>query len=557
MGLSESLVAIRMRLLGGKQTATETKAVAKSVGEVGTAAEATTAKTAAAGGATSRFASKARSAWSTVTRVAKFAALAFAGALAGLALYAKKAIAVTEELAKTTSGLNKNLGLSVERASEFAAVASSRGLDNTKISMALKSLASQAVAASQGSGAAADMFKKMGFSQKDLHRSLGNTNFLLEHTADGLQNIPPGIERTTYASKLFGRGWKDLTPLIREGSDELNAQLDLAKEYGAFFTKDGVESVMAMVQAQREFKLANLGLQISLSQVLEPAVTDVIERITGMIKVLNDPKLTGEQKTKILTKEFENLVLKLQHIIERAAPVLASAAGHVGFAMIRALVAAFFSADLVGKLVIGSLIWKILGGKSVVTLASKGVGVLIGSTLGKGILAGILLVGIWTQLSDRSKDKILVAAGNMAVDFVNFFVKILNGKIDELNNVLNTSNPLGDLGPLSVGAPQIGHIGEQGHIEEERFHTPEGKGTAPGINWEEALGKPPPGSHKGSGKKGPKIKPRPNVGREPLKLGAAWRGGGTRTMQPIVLKVGGRTLAEITAEAREDEEARL
>jgi len=188
---------------------------------------------------------------------------------------AKQAISTTEELAKATISLHENLGLSVKEAGEWAAVAKTRGADTTKLGMAFKTLAGQITQARDGSESSIQSFKKLGFSQADIQKASRNTHFLLLKTSEGLHNLAAGSDKAAISGKLFGRGWQTIQPVLRDGSKELQRQLDLANKYGATFGGKSLKSVYDLIKAQREMQLAQLGLQITFTEKIAPALMTV------------------------------------------------------------------------------------------------------------------------------------------------------------------------------------------------------------------------------------------------------------------------------------------
>ena len=198
----------------------------------------------------------------------------------------KEAVAVTTDLAKATIGLNKNLGLSVKTASEWASVAKVRGVETKALNQAFGTLAKNEQAAAGGAKEQAKAFKGLGLSQKEL-KGL-DFNELLFETADGLGKMEPGAKKTTTAMKLFGRGWQTIVPVLRDGSKGMQEQLDLADKYGATFSGKGVKSMQDYIAAQREAKFATIGLQIAFGTTLAPMLTKVVTGFASFMQNLHN-----------------------------------------------------------------------------------------------------------------------------------------------------------------------------------------------------------------------------------------------------------------------------
>lgn len=282
--MADDTVSIRIRLSGGKEAAGELALVADETKAVGTAAEETGAKTAASVAGTGKWSGRLRSAWSGIKRVAKIAAIGLAGAAIAVAAWGKKAISSTTELAKATSGLHENLGLSVEKSSLLLNLAKVRGADATKFGMSMKSLAAQVRSAATGSTTAEGTFRKLGITQKETERGSKHFGAFLGEVAQGFHETGKGTTRLALAAKLFGKGYATVFPLFREGRKYLDENLQSAREYGAYLTGNGKDSVMEYVQAQREVELANIGLQIAFSENVIPVLIKVFKWIGKTMK---------------------------------------------------------------------------------------------------------------------------------------------------------------------------------------------------------------------------------------------------------------------------------
>lgn len=201
---------------------------------------------------------------------------AFVAAYAGLKGI-EKSIHTTEELGKTTLTLARNFGVAADEAARWAAVSKSRGIDPKQLTMGFKTLSTQVRAASTGTEASIKIFRELGISQRDLAKSGDDLGAILGMVSDGIDKLPSGTNRAAIQSRLFGRSWQVLAPLIRDGSGALNENLKLADKYGATIGGKTLKSVQESIKAQREAKLASIGLQVTLGQTLIPIVDKVVK----------------------------------------------------------------------------------------------------------------------------------------------------------------------------------------------------------------------------------------------------------------------------------------
>jgi hypothetical protein len=189
----------------------------------------------------------------------------------------KSAINTTTELGKTTIGLSKNLGLSTQAASEWAAVAKTRGVDAKALNMSFGTLSKNIDASSKAGSSQAKTFEQLGVPLQVLKK--GNFQEVLGSVSDRLNKMGPGAERTALSMRLFGRGWQTIVPVLRDGSKGMQEQLNLAKKYGATFGGKTIKSVQDLVSAQREAKFATLGLQMRQGKGVGGEFRHTVERI--------------------------------------------------------------------------------------------------------------------------------------------------------------------------------------------------------------------------------------------------------------------------------------
>lgn len=204
---------------------------------------------------------------------------------------AHSAVETTEELGHSTLRLHNVFGLTIKSAGELSAVLRTRGIDAKQAGQAFKTLSSQVVGAENGSKGAAQVFKSLGISLADIKGK--DLNEQLALVSDGLKNVGPGVDKANAASKLFGRGWQALTPLLSGGSAALQEQLALADKYGATLGGKTVKDVEKLIEAQRANKLAMLGIQVTAGKVLLPVLTTVTKATAEFALQMREGKGAG------------------------------------------------------------------------------------------------------------------------------------------------------------------------------------------------------------------------------------------------------------------------
>lgn len=256
--------------------------------------------------------------------------------------FAKDAVSTTEDLGKSVLTLHKSFGMSIKSAGQWAAVSKARGTEGKALTMGFKKLATSigsVTDADKAQGEALDklekknalairqakeagksssdlkalrekqamaedalagkvsssgkVFEKLGITQAELVKHGDDLNWVLGAVADGMKNMPNKVDAASVASKLFGRTWLTVAPLLRGGSKELQEQLALADEYGATLGGKTVEDVKKMIAAQREQKLAMLGIKVTLGSALIPLFTKASRTFADFVSGIRNGEGAG------------------------------------------------------------------------------------------------------------------------------------------------------------------------------------------------------------------------------------------------------------------------
>lgn len=287
---------------------------------------------------------------------------------------AKAAITTTTDLAKATAGLSNTLGFDAKQASAWISTAQARGIESKALAQSFGILSRNADAARQGGESQREAFRRLGLSADDMKRGVTDLPFLLGKVSDGFAGLPKGTQRAALGMKLLGRGWQTVFPLLRDGSASMKEQIALAEEYGATLDQKAVDQSLELVKAQRKMKLAGMGLRIQFARAVTPAVTDLAEKLAEMGKVMNDPKLTSQEKmerigdmaqevTDRIGREMRDARFgeNLAHAFEVAMPQAAEAAGRGGGHLVAAFARGWWDADPGGKLFVAALLLNKVG----------------------------------------------------------------------------------------------------------------------------------------------------------------------------------------------------
>jgi hypothetical protein len=127
------------------------------------------------------------------------------------------------------------------------------------------------------------IFRKLGVNMADVRK--GNTERVIEQVAEGLSKLRNPMERAALTTKLFGRAGLALAPMLYKGKKGIQDQLAVAGKYVDFNAKNA-EEVKKQIAAQRELKLAYMGVQVSLGKALAPVILQVTQLIVKITRLL-------------------------------------------------------------------------------------------------------------------------------------------------------------------------------------------------------------------------------------------------------------------------------
>lgn len=271
MGLTASLIAIRMQLTGSKEVvagATEASAAIKGTGIA--SAEANAGQAAGA-----RSAAKYTGALQMLGKAA-----AFAGG--GLALIGgfviKDAIQGTEELAKSTQALQNITDMDARSSAQWVQVTQARGEEASTLNSGMLALTKNIVAARKGTTAQVSMFEKLGIAQEDLNKM--DTDQTIMAISDALSGMEDPQREAAIATSLFGKAGLKMYPLLKGGAASL--QETLGRFHGLSETEK--TDAQASVKAQQRLTRIWDDFQITLGTKVMPEVTKIVKGLGDMFE---------------------------------------------------------------------------------------------------------------------------------------------------------------------------------------------------------------------------------------------------------------------------------
>lgn len=271
--------------------------------------------------------------FSSIGKGALGAAAGF-GAIAIAGNEISKSISTTMGLAKATRTLQRATGLAAEDASQLAAVLQQRGIDATKSGRAFTTLARQTRAAADGSESASKMFKELGVSQAAIKS--GDVTAILTQASDGFNRLGDGQAKAAIAQQLFGKGAKDIIPLLEGGSKALREQLGLAPQ----MSQAQVTASLKMVGAQREINTAMMAVRVTLGTALMPLLSKGATDVAKFVTQMRTGKGAGGEFAAKLKAIYESAKPALKTLLDVGKAVFNFAANHPGVMKMVAAIAA-------------------------------------------------------------------------------------------------------------------------------------------------------------------------------------------------------------------------
>lgn len=224
--------------------------------------------------------------------------------------------------------MSQKIGISAESYQKWDYVMQRAGTSVDTLKMGMKTLSKQAESNS-------DAFQKLGISQQEV-ASLSKEE-LLEKTIKGLAEMEDGTERTTLATQLLGRAGADMGPLLNQGTDAIEEQMDMAEKYGMVMSDEAVKASATFEDSVTTMSMTLQGLRNRMMGEFLPAVTKVTDGLgklfMGDMSGIKDIKKGIDEVLKklsaIMPKVIEiggEIVMQLATSLIKTIPKLAESA---------------------------------------------------------------------------------------------------------------------------------------------------------------------------------------------------------------------------------------
>lgn len=256
---------------------------------------------------------KKASSWGAkVGKAAKVGATAIAATTAATVAFGTaltKSVKSTADYGDNVDKMSQKIGISAESYQKWDYVMTRAGGSVDSLKMGMKTLSQQAEKNS-------DAFQKLGISQEEVANM--SQEELFEKTITGLAGMEAGTERATLASQLLGRAGVDLGPLLNQGSEAIEEQMDMAVKYGMVMPDSAVKASAAFEDSLTTMQMTMTGLKNRMMGEFLPAFTQV----TDGLALLFTGDLSG-------IDDINNGIDEILNTISSAMPTLLEAGGRI------------------------------------------------------------------------------------------------------------------------------------------------------------------------------------------------------------------------------------
>lgn len=190
-----------------------------------------------------------------------------AAVVAGGAFF-KDAIAASNKLAGEQMGLAKRLGISGEQASALNTALTSIGSDSDTYIGAFDKFAKQLKTNEAG-------LKDMGIQTRDANGNLRDSNTLFTEALGTVGKYKPGLDQTTAAMTLFGKGVGDAMALQKLNNGLIEEARVKNERLGLVLSVEGVAATKAYRASMADVGLVLLAVKNAVGQAVMPVFTEL------------------------------------------------------------------------------------------------------------------------------------------------------------------------------------------------------------------------------------------------------------------------------------------
>jgi hypothetical protein len=219
------------------------------------------------------------------------------GAITGVLMTMIKSTAAAGE---EIYNLSVKTGVSTELLSGYKLAAEQSETSLQGLAMGFKFLGRNMDGACEGTKRTGGAFKTLGVDVKDSELNLRPMNDVMLDLADKFSVMEDGPKKSALAMKIFGRAGADLIPFLNLGRQGLQDNWKEAEKLGMIYTEEAAKGADDFGDSLKALKagMGSLGKEVS-TQVM-PTLTGIIQKATGVVKVISQWVTSHGELVKIL-----------------------------------------------------------------------------------------------------------------------------------------------------------------------------------------------------------------------------------------------------------------
>lgn len=257
-----------------EQVGNESKEAAGKIGDFGTETRKATSES-------NEFSAKTVAVFAAVT-AAVTAAIAKIGEIVGKMKEAATAAAAYSDDINTMAAQYR---VSTESLQKFAYAADIVDVSVETFGSSLGRLTRNIGNAQKGTKDQVEAFQALGISIYDSNGKLRDTEDVFYDVIDALGKMEDETQADVYASRLFGRSFQDLNPLVAAGTDKLRALGDEAQAVGAVMGQDSLDSLNAFQDSLDRMKslteVATRAFSVGMAPALDRIAISLNEKLAS------------------------------------------------------------------------------------------------------------------------------------------------------------------------------------------------------------------------------------------------------------------------------------
>ena len=200
------------------------------------------------------------------------------GAITGIGI---ASVATFAKMGDEVQKMALRTSFSTETLSELRHAAELSGTSLTALETGLKRMSKVIVDANDGLAESKDALDRMGVSTDDLIGKAPEKQF--EILTMGLANMKDETMRMATAQEVFGRAGTQLLPMLAGGAEGLAAMKKQAHELGIVFDQETANRAADFNDSLTNLKGSMQGIAISIGGVLAPLLTDLADKMMGLV----------------------------------------------------------------------------------------------------------------------------------------------------------------------------------------------------------------------------------------------------------------------------------